>query len=241
MIIAQLSDIHADGSRLPLERLDRLLGWLRPLRPDAIIISGDLAQADHADSYGQIAERIDDLGAPFFAVPGNVDDHPALVTVLGERMGWSASPLNVAGEVGPLRLIGLDVTVRGAAHGDAAPVLAWLEEQLAEDDRPALIFQHQHPFPCGIDGADRNICFNGEALAEVIEAAGDKVIALTCGHVHRPLFTSFAGRPAMMGPSVTTPNRLHLDGKTAEMADPSGLMVHHYADGRLVSHVAMVG
>ncbi len=242
MIVAQLSDIHADGSQARLARLDRVLGWLKPLKPDAIIISGDLAEADHAESYRHVAERLDDFEAPFHAVPGNMDDHGALVAVLGARMEWTAPrPLCVTGQAGPLRLIGLDVTVSGAHHGDAAPVLGWLEEQLADDERPTLIFQHQHPFSCGIDGKDRNICFNGDRLAGVIEAAGDKVIGLTCGHVHRPLFTRFAGRQATMAPSVTTANRLRLDGRQAEIVDPPGLMIHHFADGQLVSHVVMVG
>ncbi len=241
MIVAQLSDIHADGSQPPLVRLDRVLAWLKPLKPDAIIISGDLAEADHAESYGRIADRLADLGASFFVVPGNVDEHGALLATFGGRMGWTTPrPLSVAGEAGPLRLLGLDVTVSGAHHGDAAPVLTWLEEQLSADERPALIFQHQHPFPCGIDGKDRNICFNGERLAAVIEAVGNKVIGLTCGHVHRPLFTRFAGRQASMAPSVTGANRLRLDGRQAELADPPGLMIHHFADDRLVSHAVMV-
>src|SRR5690606_10363706 len=153
VIVAQLSDIHADGSQPPLVRLDRVLAWLKPLKPDAIIISGDLAEADHAESYGRIADRLAVLGASFFVVPGNVDEDGALLATFGGRMGWTTPrPLSVAGEAGPLRLLGLDVTVSGAHHGDAAPVLTWLEEQLSADERPALIFQHQHPFPCGIDG-----------------------------------------------------------------------------------------
>ncbi len=242
MIVAQLSDIHADGSQPPVVRLDRVLGWLQPLKPDAIIVSGDLAEADHAESYRRIAERLTDFGAPFFVVPGNVDEHGSMLATFGGRMGWTTPrPLCVAGEAGPLRLIGLDVTVGRAHHGDAAPVLAWLGEQLAADERPALIFQHQHPFPCGIDGKDRNICLNGDRLAAVIEAAGETVIGLTCGHVHRPLFTRFAGRQATMAPSVTRANRLRLDGRETDSLEPPGLMIHHFADGQLVSHVVMVG
>lgn len=243
MIVAQLSDIHADGSAGRLERLDQVLAWLKPLQPDAIIISGDLAEFDHDASYGAVADRLEGTGAPFYVVPGNVDEPAAMFRVFGSSMGWSrGSRLNCVGEVGAeLRVIGLDVTVAGAHHGDAAPVLDWLSASLEADGPPALIFQHQHPFLCGIDGKDRNICRNGDQLADVIAKARNPVLGLTCGHVHRPMFTRFADRPASMAPSVTRANRLRLDGRESVVSDPPGLLVHHVRDGQLVSHVVMVG
>lgn len=243
MIIAQLSDIHADGSDEAVERLDRVLHWLEPLAPDAIIVSGDLAEAQHDHSYRAVRERLDASGSPFYAVPGNVDDQNDIRRAFGDRFGWSDSePLNVVARIGEhFRLIGLDVTVRGAAHGDAEPVLEWLAAELNRDGPPALIFQHQHPFRCGLDGKDRNMCQSADALARVIEEAHDPVVALTCGHVHRPMFTRFAGRPATLCPSITRANRMKLDGKESDISDPPGLMLHHFTEGRLVSHVVMVG
>jgi Icc protein len=243
MIIAQLSDIHADGSGDRLDRLDRVLRWLRPMRPDAIIVSGDLAEDDYADSYKAVHERLDATGAPFYVVPGNVDEHRAMRREFGQRFDWPEEQraLNCSGHVGgKLRVIGLDVTVAGAHHGDAAPALEWLAVQLNAGGPPTLIFQHQHPFKCGIEGKDQNMCRNAEALARVIEEAHDPVVGLTCGHVHRPMLTRFAGRPATMCPSVTRANRLRLDGKEPEISDPPGLLLHHFEGDRLVSHVVMV-
>ncbi|MDB5623518.1 MAG: hypothetical protein JWR39_2081 [Devosia sp.] len=241
MIVAQLSDIHANGSSEALERLDAVLAWLRPLAPDAIIVSGDIAEDGEAKSYAGVAERLRALKAPVQVVPGNVDDHALLRRVFGAEHDWGdEGPLNSVRDAGPLRLIGLDVTVPGEHHGDATPVLEWLEQQLLEDGPPALLFQHQHPFGCGIGNKDRNMCRNGAGLAEVIGAAPTVVLGLTCGHVHRPLFTSFAGLPATMAPSVARSNKLRLDGKDTERVDPPGLMIHHWEDGYLVSHVVMV-
>lgn len=242
MIIAQLSDIHADGSDAPLARLDKVLDWLTQLAPDAVIVSGDLAEANFGSMYPAVRQRLEQIGCPFFVVPGNVDAHGEMRRTFGALYCWTADrPLNVVGRLDGLRLIGLDVTVEGAHHGDAAPVLDWLADELANDPTPTLIFQHQHPFPTGIDNKDRNICFNGDRLAQVIEAAGSTVLGLTCGHVHRPLVTSFAGRQATMGPSVARANKLRLDGKEAEIVDPPGVMVHHIIEGRLVSHAVMIG
>lgn len=223
MIIAQLSDIHADGSDERLQRLDAVLSWLRPLRPDALIVSGDLAEAEHQRSYREVRQRLESVGAPFYVVPGNVDDHRLMLEAFGDRYGWTSErPLNVTGPVGELRVIGLDVTVAGAHHGDARPVLPWLAHELDAGGPPALIFQHQHPFLSGIDGKDRNKCHGGDELARVIEEAQGEVIGLTCGHVHRPMFTRFANRPATMAPSVARANRLRLDGRETEISDPPG-------------------
>jgi 3',5'-cyclic-AMP phosphodiesterase len=243
MIIAQLSDIHADGSSERFDRLDRVLRWLRPMRPDAIIVSGDLAEHDHRRCYKALHDRLDATGASFYVVPGNVDEHGDMRREFGQRFGWpeEAWTLNCSGRVGDsLRVIGLDVTVAGAHHGDATPVLEWLAVELNAGGPPALIFQHQHPFKCGIEGKDHNMCRNAESLARVISEAHDPVVGLTCGHVHRPMFTRFAGRPATMCPSVTRANRLRLDGKEPEISDPPGLLLHHFDDDRLVSHVVMV-
>lgn len=243
MIIAQLSDIHAEGSAEALQRLDRVLDWLRPLRPDALVVSGDLAEAEHQQSYRAVRERLESLDAPFFVVPGNVDNHRLMLAAFGDRFGWSEErPLNVSARLGgdALRVIGLDVTVAGVHHGDARPVLDWLASELNSGGPPALIFQHQHPFPTGIDGKDRNICLGGDELARVIEEAHDEVIALTCGHVHRPMFTRFANRSATMAPSVARANRLRIEGRESSISDPPGLLIHHYGAGHLVSHVVMV-
>lgn len=243
MIIAQLSDIHLDGSDERLKRFDTVLKWLDALHPDAIIVSGDLVEESHAHGYRIVRERLEKTGVPIYLVPGNVDDHDEMFEVFGERFGWGGKrPFNCSGIVGDsLRVIGLDVTVAGAHHGDAGPVLDWLAAELNVGGPPTLIFQHQHPFMCGIDGKDRNNCRNQEQLSLVIAKAKDVVLGTTCGHVHRAMFTRFAGLPATMAPSVTKANRLKLDGQEPTISDPPGLLVHHVQDTRLVSHVVMVG
>ena len=242
MIIAQISDIHANGGEDALIRFDRVLEWLKPMQVNAVIVSGDLVEDDSAQSYAAVRERLEGAGAPFFVVPGNADDVPAMRKAFVDRFGWSdADRLNVVGDLGALRVIGLDVTVPMVGHGEAGPVLDWLKAELAKSDTPTLVFLHQHPFRCGVDGLDRNMCRDADALAAVIEQAGETVIGITCGHVHRPVITRFAGRQATICPPVTRPNWFKLDGKQSEVADRPGLMIHHYADGPLISHVVSVG
>ena len=238
MIVAQISDIHASGTE-SLDRLEQAIAWLTHLRPDALIVSGDLAEPSDEGAYRQVLRRLERLGCPVHVVPGNVDDRDTMRVVFGEDGRWPAQgPLNCVAPVGQaLRVIGLDVTVPGAHFGDAGPVLAWLEEQLNSGGAPAIVFMHQHPFFCGIEGKDRNNCRNAEALSLVVGRSRDGVLATTCGHVHRAMFTRFAALPATMCPSIARANRLRLGGAEPAIADPPGLLVHHVSEGRLVTHV----
>lgn len=235
MLIAQLSDIHLDDAA-SLERLDRVLRWVAELRPDAVAVSGDLANNSYATNYTLLQGRLEAFGVPVLVVPGNVDNREAMREVFGGPDG----PLNRVVEVGGIRLIGLDVIVPGAAHGDAAPVLGWLETQLNSRGAPALLLLHQHPFDCGMDQYETIDCRNKEGLAAVIEAAGDRVLGISCGHLHRPMFTRFAGVPATLAPAIAQMGGLAADGRKLPATDPPGLLVHHVKGGNLVTHVISV-
>lgn len=237
MLVAQLSDIHLDGAS-SLERFDRVLRWVAELRPDAVAVSGDLANNSHVANYTLLKARLEALGAPVLVVPGNVDSRDAMREVFS---GPADGPLNRAVAVGDVRLIGLDVIVPGAAHGDATPVLGWLEAELNSGGAPALIFLHQHPFDCGMDEYETIDCRNKEGLAAVIEAARDTVLGIGCGHLHRPMFTRFAGVPAALAPSIAPMGGLAADGRKMPAGDPPGLLVHHLKGTNLVTHVISVG
>jgi 3',5'-cyclic AMP phosphodiesterase CpdA len=238
MIIAQLSDIHIDDD-VSWARLERVLAWLRTISPDAIAVSGDLANHSHRTAYEALKDRLAAFGVPLLVVPGNVDNREAMRAVFGGPAGGSLNNVVVVGD--GLRLIGLDVTVDGAVHGDAAPVLDWLAAELGAGGPPALIFLHQHPFNCGMDEYETIACRNQEALSRVIGKARDTVLGISCGHLHRPMFTRFAGVPATLAPAIGKPGTLVVDGKKASSGDPPGLLVHHVKDGILVSHVVSLG
>lgn len=238
MIIAQLSDIHIKDDA-SLARFDRVLAWVGKLKPDAIAVSGDLANLSHRSHYDTLKARLEVFGVPILVVPGNVDDREAMRVVFG---GLPTGPLNSVVTVADrLRLVGLDVTVAGAVHGDAAPVIDWLERELNSDGPPALIFLHQHPFNCGMDEYETIDCRNQEALSLVVGRARDTVLGVFCGHLHRPMFTRFAGLPAAIAPSIAPAGKLAADGHETATSDPPGLLVHHVKDGILVSHVISLG
>ncbi len=54
MIIAQISDIHAASDNDNLSRLDRALHWLDRLKPDVLVVSGDLIDDNWFEGYGHV-------------------------------------------------------------------------------------------------------------------------------------------------------------------------------------------
>ncbi len=240
MRIAQISDIHGKPGSKSLAALERALDWLKLMEPDALIVSGDVGNPAVDGSYVSVAEMLSHVRYPMLVVPGNVDDHAALRASFRD-MGWpDEGPLNVARTVGEVRLVGLDVTVPGEQHGDAAPVLGWLREQL-NGGEPVLLFMHQHPFRTGFANVDRALCRNADGLADVILGASARVMLLSTGHGHRTVFTQFAGVPAMMCPSLAKANALALDEIEAPRTDPPGFALHVIEDGRAVSHITSLG
>lgn len=238
--IAQISDIHGKPGGKSLAALERALDWLKVAEPDALIVSGDVGNPPWDESYPVVAELLSHIRFPMLMVPGNKDDRAALRAHFHD-MGWpDEGPLNVTRLIGEVRLVGLDVTVPGEKHGDAAPVLDWLREQLTGGE-PVLLFMHQHPFRTGFERVDAAPCQNADALADVIMEAPARVLLLTAGHGHRTVFTQFAGAPAMMCPSLSKANLLEFGETAAPLTDPPGFVLHVIEDGRAMSHVIPLG
>src|SRR6266487_6840408 len=96
-ILVQISDLHIGATWAGTEslaRLDSTMETLRglPDRPDAILISGDLADHGAAAEYQEILERVDH-GVPICVLPGNRDDCDTMRSCFGLN-GDLAGPLH---------------------------------------------------------------------------------------------------------------------------------------------------
>jgi Icc protein len=243
MIIAQISDIHAREGSASLDVMNRLSYWLNALHPDALIISGDIADAPHAENYARVADILNDFSFPIYMIPGNKDDRDEMrAAFLRHNAYWPATgPMHFDVTVKDMRIIGFDVTVPDEKWGDAEPGLPWLTSTLEADRKtPTLIMMHQHPFLSGIANLDENMCRNGEKLRHVLVQARN-VVGLTCGHGHRAIMTRFSTQ-AMMCPSITGANPLKLGPRGEPTAiDVPGLLVHSLNEAGYAGHFVSVG
>ena len=216
--LLHLSDPHLDGSK---ERADRLRAVLDLLpasrRPDAIVVTGDVADNGAADEYVQFRAVMEGR-EPWLAVPGNHDD-PALLAGLPFL------------DVGELRILGLDVTVEGEDHGELRDEVAEQAVSLAKDAKSTVLAFHQPPVRIGHSYVDPMRLLDAEPLARLVERIGN-VTAILCGHVHTAAASSFAGVPLLIAPGIVSalrpdPDRQPLVDRTL----PPGMALHSFEDG----------
>lgn len=257
MLIAQISDPHVrPHGRLYQDVVDSnamladAIAHLNALdpRPDLVLLSGDVV--DHGDpaEYEEARRLLAALRSPLLVIPGNHDERDAFRTAFADQAWLPAGdgPLHyVAGDLGPVRIVALDVTLPGLHHGavdDAA--LVWLEQTLAaEPDRPSILMMHQPPFATGIPYLDIYGCHGGERLAALV-ARFPAVERIVCGHVHRFMQVRFGATLLCTAPSTTTAIalQLHPDAPPRSFVEPPACLLHHWSPGTgLVTHLSPIG
>ncbi|QJQ96133.1 MULTISPECIES: phosphodiesterase [Halomonadaceae] len=253
--IAQISDPHIKaGGKLSYRRVDtqaaliaaiHTLNHLVP-RPHLLLISGDLVDFGRAEEYATLREVLDGLTMPFYLIPGNHDDRTHLrkcfpehtyLTQHDEFLQWTVDDY-------PVRLIGLDSTVPGQAHGELClRRLEWLDDRLNEQpNTPTLIMLHHHPFHSGIQHMDRQPLRNAKAF-EAVLMGYHNIERVLCGHLHRSMQTRFANTLACSCPGVSHQVALQLDHDTppAFVMEPPGYLLHRWSpEGDVMTHMGFV-
>ena len=247
-LLVQLSDPHvgADwGDGDPVAMLAAAVDAVRALEPspDAVLISGDLADHGADAEYEQVRELLAPLAAPLYVLPGNHDDRLALRRHFG-LPGAGGEPVQYAADLGPLRLVVVDSTRPGEDPGELdAGRLAWLEVTLAAaPDTQTVVALHHPPFATGIPGFDEFGLppADRRALGKVIEAH-PQVRRIVAGHLHLTMFAELAGRSVLAVPSTYVQAKLEFGVEEVQFsAEPSCFVVHALIDGELVSHVHAV-
>lgn len=251
ILIAQISDLHIRTAGELIEGkvdtypylvtcIDRINAL--PRSPDLVIVSGDLADSGSVPEYMRLKSELDRLNMPYFVMPGNHDSRARM------REGFGGTPALPAASSGhlqyainlpELRILCLDTLDEGKENGWLSmDRLDWLHDELTASPKPVMIFLHHPPFDCGIPGMDDMKLGNPNGLAEIL-SAHPHVLGLACGHVHRSVFTTWAGLPACICPSPA--HQIHLDMRPdsplAWTLEPGGFLLHHAAEGVLTSHV----
>jgi len=215
---------------------------IRP-RPDALLVTGDLADHASDDEYERLGEMLAALDAPIHVLPGNHDDRRALSRHFGVPDA-GGEPVYHSADLGPLRLVLLDTTIPGEDSGAlGSDQLDWLDAELARaPDTLTLIAMHHPPLvtgmalwdAIGLAPADR------DRLGAVIERH-PQVRCLVGGHFHRTITGELAGRTVLAVPSTYAQSLLDFTLDQLELgAEPAAFALHTVVDGELVSHIQVV-
>ena len=220
MLIVQITDVHLRSSGLLHGRVDttanleavleRVAG--SGLRPDLLLLSGDLADDGAPGSYRALRQRIEpvaaSLGSTVLYLPGNHDERAAFREVLLEGgphavrpRGGRDQPLDQAVELGGVRVVALDSVVQGHDHGELTESqLAWLAEQLGERAPAGTVLAlHHPPVASPIELMTRISLRHPERLAAVVQASDVRLVV--AGHYHHAMAASLGNVPVWVGPA----------------------------------------
>jgi Icc protein len=249
--LLQLSDPHIgadwggpDGPR-PVANLRHAVAAVLALpdRPDALVLTGDLADNGTPEEYATVRELLEPLGLEPRVVPGNHDVRAPLREAFG-LAGSGSEHCSHAVDLGPLRLIALDSTI---PDGEAGALdegrLEWLDGVLAEAPRqPTVIALHHPPLLTGMPAFDEIALArpDQDALGTLL-GRHPQVARIIAGHVHRVIVDGLAGCPVVTAPSTYMQAEMILGASKLEMRnDPPGFALHVLAGDGLASHVQTI-
>jgi len=257
LTVAQMTDIHIgfDQSAKPEElnrvRFRQTLARLKeqPSPVDMLVLTGDLTDRGDRDSNEKMAELLEDCPFPLHPLAGNHDNREELLRVFPDCPTVDGF-MQYAVENKGLRMLMLD-TFEPGRHGGAfcETRAAWLSDQLAaHPNTPTLLFLHHPPVVSGIAWMDPGPNEKWMQLLGEAIAGHDQILAMHCGHLHRPLTTSFQGIPLGVTPSVAPPVSLDLRSISTETPDNRALItteppvyaLHRWDGSHLVTHYETV-
>jgi 3',5'-cyclic AMP phosphodiesterase CpdA len=226
MLLVQLSDPHVtDDDPQAAAALACAVDAVLTLRPtpDAIIVTGDLAEHGSPTEYARVNELLARLPMPVLTLAGNHDD-PAAVD--------GAAELRVAG----YRILACETRRQGRDDGrlDVERLAARL------DETPTIVAMHHPPLLTGIDALDAiGLPPADRAELGALLKATPQVRRVIAGHVHRSASGSLGGCVVVTAGSTYQQARLELETDALELTpdEPPVYALHADVAGELVSHV----
>lgn len=258
MLFVQISDPHVLGDR-DTEQGHRLyagtvdtaavlagivaaINALNP-RPEVVLLTGDIAAlTGEAGDYTAARAVLNRLEIPYLPVPGNHDLRAGMRRAFGDLGLWDENRehLSTRRRYGGIEFIGLDTLVEGEAAGlFGAEQLDWLERELAAGaGGPTVLFMHHPPFAAGWPFADPIRALDGHLL-EAIVAHHPNILAVLCGHLHRPMIHRFGGTIGFAAPASSRQGWADLrEGYRHRWTDePPAFVQHLVHDGALTSFI----
>ena len=248
-LIVHLSDTHFLAEQRRLygtvnndSTLERALKQIEHsgLRPDALVITGDVADRGEPDAYRRVRALVqtaaDGWGSAVIWVMGNHDDRAAF---RGSLLGDTArgdndptAPVDAVTTVKGLRIITLDTSVPGYHHGDLSQEqFDWLATALTEPAAHGTVLAlHHPPLPTPVGLLSILELREQHRLAAVL--AGSDVRIVLAGHLHTATQGLCAGIPVSV--AAATSYSIDLTAPVRELHGVNGgqalHLVHVYPD-----------
>lgn len=240
-LLLQLSDSHLSADPEASYRgenadanLKRLLPACRLLKPDGVVLTGDVSEDGSIESYQRVPVLLEGLSERVAWIPGNHDERERMSAVFGPagytegpRLAWggwqillldSARPDRPEGHLDERRLAPLDQMVPG---------------------QPALVFVHHQPLPVESPWIDKYPLTEPENLWQRLDS--DTVRAIGFGHVHQAFKAEKNGIVCLSAPSTVANSQPGMDKFTPDPTGPKARWYRLHEDGRWQTGLVSVG
>jgi len=240
--IAQISDIHTGEPTFQHEVMDGIIERINKMRPDIVVVAGDLTAAGYQEEYAEAAEILGRIEPPKLIIPGNHD---------ARNVGWvhferffgtrysrhrrefdpeRAERLKATG----FTVVGVDSSEPDVNEGRVGrDRYRWIVSQYEDPGDIKIFAIHHHLVSIPGTGRERNIVHDaGDLLSHLSTLDIDLIVS---GHKHVPFFWGVNG---MLIANSGTCSTKRLRGLTPASwnefeIDASTIKVFlHYPDGR---------
>lgn len=202
MLVAQISDTHLIAPGGPgkfcnekLFALEKCIECINDLDtlPDVVIHTGDLSDNGIGEELLLAKKHLDNLVVPYYVTPGNKDCSETLLEIFAEQLSdvVVGGPITYLVDDLPIKIASLDTTTSLDNRGllDFKKIAAIDKVLSNNQDDPVIIFSHHPPFNLSTDNAPRFEFVNKNSIKLFNELVDrhSQIVALFCGHFHRPI------------------------------------------------------
>ncbi len=187
MLLVQLSDIHT-GSQFRPKTFAKVVREVNDLKPDAIIITGDLTNEGLINEYKECKKLVSKLKTKkIITISGNHDYRNT--GYLAFKKFFPFETINELGSDVVLVTLGTARPDRNEGEVGYRQNL-WLERTMIKyKDRVKILAMHHHLVGIPDTGSDRVTAIDaGDVLRTILQTNVDIVL---CGHKHRPWVWNF--------------------------------------------------
>ena len=187
MIIVQLSDIHV-GSQFQESVFETVISEVNQLKPDAILISGDLTNEGLIKEYEKCKKLVSRFECKkIIAISGNHDYRNS--GYLAFKKFFPFETINELGSDVVLVTVGTARPDRNEGEVGYRQNL-WIERTMKKyKDKIKILAMHHHLVGIPDTGSDRlTVIDAGDVLRTTLDT---KVELVLCGHKHRPWIWNF--------------------------------------------------
>ena len=181
-VVAHISDLHCGSPYFVASLMERAIVEINDLRPDVIVVSGDLTTFGFRQEYMQARAYLDRFDCPdMIVIPGNHDSRNVGYVHFEELFGDRQGVLRKEG----ICFVAVDSSEPDLDHGTVGRGrYTWIRAQFAEPARLKVFVLHHHLLPIPGTGRERNVVYDAGDTLEALMDSGCRLVL--SGHKHVP-------------------------------------------------------